>query len=160
VVSDDQNLLAYTIDYTGFRQYGLASEGSAHGQTLPDTTERVDFRGMGGRQQDPLSDHRRRRHQALRQAVAARAGLTGFEPVYDEKDELYDIAWKTRDKKIHLLGIAAKDTTEFRWLRADQPQGDFAVFLPREKKHRYYVDHRDNLFYIRTNKETAAISPS
>ena len=28
----------------------------------------------------------------------------------------------------------------------------FAVFLPREKKHRYYVDHREGLFYIRTNK--------
>ena len=26
------------------------------------------------------------------------------------------------------------------------------MFLPREKKHRYYVDHRENLFYIRTNK--------
>src|ERR1017187_1377627 len=29
---------------------------------------------MGGRQQDALPDHRRRRHQAIRQAVAARAG--------------------------------------------------------------------------------------
>ena len=48
--------------------------------------------------------------------------------------------------------IGSKDTTEFRWLRADHPQGQFEVFLPREKKHRYYVDHRENLFYIRTNK--------
>ncbi len=30
VVSDDHNLLAYTIDYTGFRQYAPAGEGSAH----------------------------------------------------------------------------------------------------------------------------------
>ena len=27
------------------------------------------------------------------------------------------------------------------------------MFLPREKKHRYYVDHREGLFYIRTNKD-------
>ena len=26
------------------------------------------------------------------------------------------------------------------------------MFLPREKKHRYYLDHREGLFYIRTNK--------
>src|ERR1035438_7205085 len=28
----------------------------------------------------------------------------------------------------------------------------FQVFLPRENKHRYYLDHRGDLFYIRTNK--------
>ena len=41
VVSDDQNLLAYTIDYTGFRQYALQVKDLRTGQTLPDTTERV-----------------------------------------------------------------------------------------------------------------------
>ncbi|HTU44677.1 MAG TPA: prolyl oligopeptidase family serine peptidase, partial [Bryobacteraceae bacterium] len=40
----------------------------------------------------------------------------------------------------------------FRYLRSDHPQEAFSVFLPREKKHRYYVDHREGLFYIRTNK--------
>ena len=81
-------------------------------------------------------------------------GASQFEPLYDEKDELYDIRiQKTRDQKYLLLGIDSKDTTEYRCLRADHPQGDFTVFLPREKKHRYYVDHRENLFYIRTNKD-------
>src|ERR1051325_6758165 len=41
VVSDDQNLLAYTIDYTGFRQYSLRVKDLRSGETLPDTTERV-----------------------------------------------------------------------------------------------------------------------
>ena len=41
VVSDDQNLLAYTIDYTGFRQYALRVKDLRTGETLPDTTERV-----------------------------------------------------------------------------------------------------------------------
>jgi oligopeptidase B len=41
VVSDDQNLLAYTIDYTGFRQYALQVRDLRNGQTLPDMTDRV-----------------------------------------------------------------------------------------------------------------------
>ena len=41
VVSDDHNLLAYTIDYTGFRQYGLQVKDLRSGQTLADTTARV-----------------------------------------------------------------------------------------------------------------------
>jgi oligopeptidase B len=41
VVSDDQNLLAYTIDYTGFRQYALRVKDLRAGKALSDTTERV-----------------------------------------------------------------------------------------------------------------------
>src|SRR5689334_14821151 len=41
LVSDDQNLLAYTIDYTGFRQYSLCVKDLRTGKTMPDTIERV-----------------------------------------------------------------------------------------------------------------------
>ena len=50
------------------------------------------------------------------------------------------------------LQSEAKDTSETRYLRADRPADKFSVFLPREKGHRYYVDHREGLFYIRSNK--------
>ena len=40
-VSDDQNLLAYTSDFTGFRQYSLHVKDLRTGETLPDTFERV-----------------------------------------------------------------------------------------------------------------------
>src|SRR5215831_15035785 len=40
-VSDDQNLLAYSLDYTGFRQYALHVKDLRSGHTLGDTTERV-----------------------------------------------------------------------------------------------------------------------
>ena len=80
-------------------------------------------------------------------------GDAKFEEIYNDKDELYDVELaKTRDLKYLLLQSEAKDTSETRYLRADQPAGTFAVFLPREKGHRYYVDHREGLFYIRTNK--------
>src|SRR5580698_3377850 len=40
-VSDDQSLLAYTIDFSGFRQYTLRVKNLRTGQALPDTTDRV-----------------------------------------------------------------------------------------------------------------------
>jgi len=40
-LSDDQNLLAYTVDYVGFRQFALRVKDLRTGQTLPDTAERV-----------------------------------------------------------------------------------------------------------------------
>src|SRR5262249_29315201 len=55
--------------------------------------------------------------------------------------------------KYILLGAFSTDTTEFRYLRADQPQSSFVLFLPRERQRRYVIDHRENLFYIRTDKD-------
>jgi oligopeptidase B len=154
VVSDDQNLLAYTIDYTGFRQYGLRVKDLRTQATLPDATDRVtsvawaaDNKTLFATTEDAVT----KRSDKLWRHVL---GTTAFEPVYDEKDELYDIRLeKTRDKKYIFLGISAKDTTEFRYLRADQPQGAFVAFLPREKKHRYYPDHHEDRFFFLTNKD-------
>jgi oligopeptidase B len=154
VVSDDHNMLAYTIDYTGFRQFGLQVKDLRSGVTLPDTAERVDSLVWAADNKTlflTTEDAVTKRSDKVWRHVL---GATALEPLYDEKDELYDVFMeKTRDKKYLMLGIASKDTTEFRTLRADQPQGSFTVFLPRDKKHRYYVDHRENLFYIRTNQE-------
>jgi oligopeptidase B len=152
-VSDDQNLVAYTIDYTGFRQFALRVKDLRTGQTLPDTTERVTSLAWAGDNQTlflTTEDDVTKRSDKLWRHVL---GSARFEELYDEKDELYDIGiGKTRDLKYLLLQVEAKDTSETRYLRADRPADPFAVFLPREKAHRYYVDHREGLFYIRTNK--------
>ena len=154
VVSDDQHMLAYTVDYTGFRQYTLQVKNLVTGETLPDSVARVDSvvwaadnKTLFLTTEDAVT---KRPDKLWRHTV----GATALDPLYDEKDELYDVGVeKTRDKKYVLLSIASKDTTEVRWLGADHPAGEFAVFLPRQKKHRYYVDHRGDLFYIRTNKD-------
>jgi oligopeptidase B len=41
---------------------------------------------------------------------------------------------------------------EWRYLPADQPNGDWKMILPREKDHEYSVDFYDGEFYITTNK--------
>jgi oligopeptidase B len=153
VVSGDQNLLAYTIDYTGFRQYSLQVKDLRNGHTLPDTTDRVTSAAWAADNKTlflTTEDAVTKRSDKLWRHVL---GSAAFEPLYDEKDELFDIEIaKTRDKSYLVLEIEATDTSEVRYLRANQPQGNFAVLLPRENKHRYYLDHREGLFYIRTNK--------
>ena len=152
-VSDDQNLLVYTVDFTGFRQYSLRIKDLRTGQTLPDKTERVtsvewaaDNQTLFLTTEDAVT---KRSDKLWRHTLHS----DRFELLYEEKDELYDIGIeKTRDKKYLFLGISSKDTTEYRYLRSDRPRDTFTVFLPREKKHRYYPDHREGLFYIRTNK--------
>ncbi len=153
VVSDDSNLLAYTVDFTGFRQYTLHVKDLRTGETLPDTAERItsvtwaaDNRTLFFTTEDEIT---KRSDKLWRHAL----GDSTSEEIYDEKDELFDIALeKTRDRKMIVLGIEAKDTSECRYLYTDRPQDQFALFLPREKAHRYYIDHREGEFFIRTNK--------
>jgi oligopeptidase B len=153
VVSDDQNLLAYTIDYVGYRQYSLQVKDLRSGATLPDTMERVDDvawaadnRTLFLTTEDAVT---KRANRAWRHTL----GQKEFEPLYEEKDEVFQIGLdKTRDKKYLLLRSTSTDTSEFRYLPADQPKSGFTVFLPREKQHRYFLDHRENLFYIRSDK--------
>ena len=124
VVSDDQNLLAYTVDYTGFRQYTLQVKDLRTGETLPDTTERVDSVVWAADNKTlflTTEDAVTKRSDKLWRHVLGGAAL---DPLYDEKDELYDIGLqKTRDKQYVLVEIASKDTTEVRCLRADRSHG-------------------------------------
>ena len=152
-VSDDSNLLAYTTDVTGYRQYTLHVKDLRTGQTLADTAERVtslewasDNKTLILTTEDAVT---KRSDHLWRHTL----GATGNDPIYEEKDELYTISSsRTRDKKFIILDINSTDTTEARYLASDQPRGDFHVFLAREKKHRYDIDHREGLFYIRSNK--------
>src|SRR5215472_12118181 len=152
-VSDDQNLLAYTIDFSGFRQYTLHVKDLRTGQTLPDTAERVtslewaaDNKTLFLTTEDAVT----KRSDHLWRHVL---GTAKFEEIYNEKDELYDIELdRTRDLKYLVVQSESKDTSDARYLRADQPAGAFTAFLPREEGHRYYVDHREGVFYSRPNE--------
>ena len=152
-VSDDSNLLAYTTDVTGYRQYTLHVKDLRTGQTLPDTAERVtslewasDNKTLFLTTEDAVT---KRSDHLWRHTL----GDSGNDPIYQEKDELYRIyTERTRDKKFIILNINSTDTTEARFLASDQPRAAFRVFLAREKKHRYDIDHREGLFYIRSNK--------
>ena len=104
VVSDDHNLLAYTIDFTGFRQYALQVKDLRNGQTLSDTTARVTSMAWGADNKTLFltteDDVTKRSDKLLRHVL----GSTNFELLYDEKDELYDIEiGKTRDRKYLVL---------------------------------------------------------
>jgi oligopeptidase B len=152
-VSDNSNLMAYTTDVTGYRQYTLHVKDLRTGQTLPDTAERVtslewasDNKTLFLTTEDAVT---KRSDHLWRHTL----GEAGNDSIYNEKDELFTIyTGRTRDKKYLILHIGSTDTTEARYLASDQPRGDFKVFLTREKKHKYDIDHREGLFYIRSNK--------
>src|SRR5881398_232497 len=91
-VSDDSNLLAYTTDNTGFRQFTLAFKDLHTGKLLPDHAERVDSVAWANDNKTlfyTVEDATTKRgYQMYRHAL----GTTGKDTlVYEEKDERFDV---------------------------------------------------------------------
>ena len=151
--SDDGNLLAYSTDNTGYRQYLLQVKDLRTGELLPEKMERVtsvawatDNKTLFYVTEDATT---KRSDKFFRHAL----GTDKFDLVYDEKDELFDIGvGRSLDKAMIFLEAFSKTSTDVRYLPADQPSAALKVILPRQPDHEYDVDHRGNLFYIRSNK--------
>ena len=72
--------------------------------------------------------------------------------VYFEADDTYSVyVGKTKSRKY--IGIYSSSTLsdEIRFLDADKPEGQFAVFHPRERDLLYSVDHYKDRFLVLTN---------
>jgi len=160
-VSEDNHLLAYSTDTTGFRQYVLQVKDLRTGTNFPERFERVtsvawasDNRTLFYTVEDETT---KRSHRLYRHVL----GSTEPDPLlYEEPDERFRIeVERTRSSGFLLLNIASHTTSEVRYLRADQPFGEFRLIALREDNHEYYADHHpglapnptDGLFYIRTN---------
>jgi oligopeptidase B len=151
--SDDGNLLAYSTDNTGYRQYTLQIKDLRTGELFPERIERVDA--------VVWANDNKTLFYVTEDAVTKRSdkffrhvlGTEKTDLVYDEKDELFDISTgRSRDKAVIFLHAFSKTSTEARYLMAAEPNSELRVIIPRQPEHEYDVDYRNNLFYIRTNK--------
>jgi oligopeptidase B len=160
-VSDDNELLAYSTDTTGFRQYTLQIKKLSSGETLGERFERVtsvawaaDNRTLFFTEED---DTTKRSHRLYRHVLGS-----GEAPIllYEEKDERFRIGVeRTRSGSFLLLTSASHTASEVRFLSAKHAGGNFSLVAAREDNHEYYVDHHPGsgdasdagVFYIRTN---------
>jgi oligopeptidase B len=152
-VSDDGNLLAYTTDNVGFRQFTIAVKDLRTGKLLPDHAERVgsvawanDNKTLFYTVEDATT---KRDYQAYRHT----AGTNGSDTlIYEEKDERFNVyGGKTLSKAYIFLVSASHTTSETRYIPADHPMADFKVMEPRKQDVQYFPDHNGDFFYIRVN---------
>jgi oligopeptidase B len=152
-ISNDGNILAFSTDTTGYRQYTLQFKDLRTGQILPDKIERVtslawasDNKTLMLGTEDAVS---KRSDKIWRYEL----GSNKPELVYEEKDVLFNAGvGRTRDKRFFYLGSGAATMSEARLLSTDTPKGDWKVIVPREKDHEYSVEVYGDTLYITTNK--------
>jgi len=152
VTSDDGNLLAYTTDNTGYRQYTLHVKNLSTGETLTDTAQRVGSLLWASDNKTlfyTTENDAKRQNRLFRHVL----GSTDADPiVYEEKDELYDLyASRSRSGDWIFIGSESKTTSEFRTIKASDPNAEPKVMVARKEGVKYFPDHRGDRFYIRVN---------
>jgi oligopeptidase B len=152
-VSDDGNLLAYTTDNTGFRQFTLAVKDLRTGRVLVDRAERVGSVVWANDNKTifySVEDETTKRQYRMYRHTAGTNGSDKL--VYEEKDERFDVfAGKTRSKAYIFMFSASHTTSEVRYIPAGEPMAEWKVMEPRKQDVEYYPDHNGNFFYIRVN---------
>src|SRR5262249_23676564 len=131
-VSDDDQLLAFSLDTNGYRQYTLQIKDLATNEMLSPRIERVtsaawaaDNRTLFYSVEDPTT---KRSHRLFRHALGSTEPDT---LIYDEPDERFRVEIsRTRSAAYLLLTISSHTTSEVHFLPANRPTANFTLISP------------------------------
>jgi len=152
-VSPDGQLVAWTDDTIGRRQFVLHIKDLRTGTLLADTARDVaafvawanDNRTVFYVGKDPTT---LRADRVLRHAL----GEPGDTQVFHEPDGQYYVSVApTKSRRYLRIEVSATTHSEVRLLDADHPAAPDRVVLPREPDHLYDLDHLDGRFVLLTN---------
>ncbi|MFL6315058.1 MAG: S9 family peptidase [Terriglobales bacterium] len=153
-VSDDGNLLAYSTDNTGYRQYKLYVRDLRSGKDSEVIADRVGSVAWANDNKTlfyTVEDEKtKRQYRLYRHELGTATGKDDL--IYEEKDERFNVgAAKSRSDKYIFLQIGSHTTSEARYLDASDPKGEWKLIVPRQQDVEYYPDHHGDQFLIRTN---------
>lgn len=149
--SPDGNLLAFSADTSGFREYTIRVKDLRDGRMLSESIAKA-------RSVAWASDNRTLFY--VREDAAKRAwrlyrhvlGQTDDTLIYEETDSRFSISIsRSRSHAFLFLTAHSATTSEVRYLPADGPDGDFRLIAPRRPEHEYYAEFGHGQFYIVTN---------
>jgi len=155
-ISDDGNLLAYSLDVTGFRVYTLHLKDLRTGTVLADRAEDVSSVAWAADNRTlfyTTKDEAKRPYRLYRQTIPA-AGKEQQEDVciLQEDDPMFAVGvWRCRSRRYLFLETGSHTTSEVRYLDAGTPTDAWALVTPRQQDREYDVDHHGDRFYIRVN---------
>ena len=156
-VSDNNELLAYTVDTVSRRLYGVRFKNLKTGEIYPEVIPNIEGGSLAWAADNKTAFYIKKDTTTLLGYQVWRHVL-GTDPstdvlVYEEKDNRYYLAmYRTKSKKyISIVSEMNELSTEYKLLEAANPSGEFKIFHHREPQLQYYVEHFNDKFYVRTD---------
>jgi oligopeptidase B len=154
-VSPDGRLMAYSTDTDGSESYVLRFRNLATGEDYPESVRDVDNSAWANDNRHVFyttRDAAKRTYRLWRHELGTPTDRDAL--LFQEDDALYDVfLGKTRSDGWILFGSSSSTTSECRLIPADQPLAEPKLVEARRDGVEYYLDHRGDTFYIRTNKD-------
>jgi oligopeptidase B len=151
-VSPDAGLLAYSADYTGFREYTLYFKDLANGRLLPERVEksRSIAWASDSRTLFYVTEDTAKRASRVWRRVLGQAGSETL--MYEERDERFSVSVdRSLSGGYIFITSASATTSEVRYIPAATPLSEPRLFLPRRQELEYYLDHGGDSFYVVIN---------
>jgi len=154
-VSENNELLAYSLDTVSRREYTIHIKNLETGEIFDDKIENTsggitwanDNKTIFYTKKDPVT---LRSYQVYRHKLGTNAADDVL--VYEETDDTFGCGvFKTKSREYIMIASYQTLSTEYRFLDASNPNGEFQVIQPRERDLEYSLDHFENDFYIVTN---------
>lgn len=146
-LSDDDALLAWSVDTVGDERYTIRVKDLRTGDVLPDeitgASGGITWAADGQHFFYTTVDAAWRPHRIWRHKL----GQSGSGPdhdhlVYEEADERFFTGiGRTQSERFLAIGSSSKITSEVRVLEADDPTGQFHVVWPRDTGVEYSIEH-------------------
>lgn len=155
-ISSDNKKMVYGVDTVSRRQYTLYVKDLETGKLLTDVIPNTTGSAVWANDNQTIF-YTRKDNLTLRACQIFKHKL-GTNPkddelVFEEKDETFSAyVFKSKSEEFIFIGSYQTISSEVLYIRADQPDEDFKVVLPRERNHEYEVEHYGDDFYITTNK--------
>lgn len=158
-ISDDNKWAAFAVDTVSRREYVIRIKNLQTGEILPEKIEKTTGGSTWAADNETLF-YSRQDPETLRPEKIFRhtkdTDAQNDQVVYHEKDETFTtFVYRSKSKEYIIIGSNSTMTTEYQILKADQPNGKFTIFQPRERGLEYSISHFNDSFYIVTNKDGA-----
>lgn len=159
-VSPDNKLVAFAVDNIGRRQYSIGVKNLESGEVFPVKIENVTGGSTWANDNKTLY-YTRKDEDTLRSDRIFKHVLgtdtSQDDLVYHEKDETFNTyVYKSKSERFIIIGSNSTLTSEFRFLDADIPSGEFKLVQERIRGLEYSIAHYGDNFYILTNKDQAS----
>ncbi|MHA1198736.1 MAG: S9 family peptidase [Candidatus Heimdallarchaeaceae archaeon] len=156
-ISPNQNLLAYSVDTTGYEKFIMQIKDLETGETYAPGIENIGWNFEWG---DDSTIFYTLRDDAQRPYILKRHLLGNPSErdmvIFEEKDIERSInVRKNRDHRYLFMSSESTLSSEILFLDLNALMGEWKVFYPREEEHEYTISHKDEYFYIVTNSDGA-----
>ncbi|PAC32038.1 S9 family peptidase [Flectobacillus sp. BAB-3569] len=156
-ISDNDQILAYSIDTISRRNYTLYFKNLQTGELYTESIENTEGGAYAWAADNQTIFYLQRDPQTLLASKVYRhkLGTSVSEDVlvYTEEDPQFYMGLGRMKSKKYIVSVSDHNgvSTEYRLLEASNPNGEFKAFYPRQHGLQYSIEHFEDKFYIRTN---------